>query len=144
MQVNPSASFVLISVAAFLVVATGGVVLAGMGGVTSLQPKKLELATSANVGHCAATESAAGKSKLGASVEGNDDNTVLENMWIAWKFLNDPSAHTDEQGYTIRAVSCVISILGILIMSILMGFIVDVISMKMEELRKGKSKQPQP
>ena len=40
----------------------------------------------------------------------------------------------------IRMVSCAISILGILIMSILMGFVVDAISFQMEQLRKGKSK----
>ena len=61
-------------------------------------------------------------------------------MWVAWKFLNDPAAHTDEVGLGARSMGFVISILGILIMSILIGFIVDMVSAGMEELRKGKSK----
>lgn len=32
------------------------------------------------------------------------------------------------------------SIAGIIVMSILMGFVVDIVSVSMEELRKGKSK----
>jgi len=73
---------------------------------------------------------------------GDIDNTLWENMWQVWKWLNDPAAHTDEdQKYgSIRFLGFIWAILGILVMSILLGFIVDLVSSMMEELRKGKSK----
>ena len=76
----------------------------------------------------------------GTSVD-DPNNTAFENMWVAWKYLNDGAAHADEKiGTTNRFTALCISLLGILIMSILMGFVVDLISVQMEELRKGHSK----
>ena len=68
------------------------------------------------------------------------ETTYLENAWWTWKALNDPAAHTDEVGFGPRFVGFLVSLAGIIIMSILMGFIVDLIAISMEELRKGKSK----
>lgn len=54
------------------------------------------------------------------------------------QYLNDPSAHLGLQG-PIRLAGIIVAISGIITMSILMGFVVDLVSVCMEDLRKGKS-----
>eukprot|EP00658_Telonema_sp_P-2_P032089 TRINITY_DN23855_c0_g1_i1.p1 TRINITY_DN23855_c0_g1~~TRINITY_DN23855_c0_g1_i1.p1 ORF type:complete len:699 (-),score=231.86 TRINITY_DN23855_c0_g1_i1:70-2166(-) len=71
------------------------------------------------------------------------DDTVAtsftEGVWIAWQYINDGAAHTDLTGMS-RIVGGAISVAGLVLFAILTGFIFDLITVKMEELRKGKSK----
>jgi len=64
---------------------------------------------------------------------------MLEAMWIAWLYMLDPSAHTGVLGPE-RIPGFFISLIGVGVMSMLMGFVVDIVCIQMEELRKGKSK----
>lgn len=64
--------------------------------------------------------------------------TVWEGMWVCWQYLNDASAHTELKG-TVRVVGAIVSLLGLLVFAMLMGFVFDLITINMEELRKGKS-----
>jgi len=65
--------------------------------------------------------------------------TYTEGMWIAWEYLNDPAAHAGNDPGAMRAVGLVVSMIGLFIFAMLMGFVFDLITVNMEELRKGKS-----
>lgn len=66
-------------------------------------------------------------------------NTFLEGMWLTWKYLNDPSAHSDAVGNA-RIVGVITSLMGLFVFAMLLGFVGDLITVNMDELRKGKSK----
>jgi len=66
--------------------------------------------------------------------------SIGEGMWTAWLYLNDPAAHAGNAPGMDRFVGGVISMIGLFIFAMLMGFVFDLITVNMEELRKGKSK----
>lgn len=65
--------------------------------------------------------------------------TLLEGMWVAWEYVNDPAAHAGNDPGAVRAVGLVVSMIGLFIFAMLMGFVFDLITLQMTELRKGKS-----
>jgi len=66
-------------------------------------------------------------------------DTFLEGCWLAWLWINDPSAHAGEGPGSGRVLGVFTSMIGLFIFAMLMGFVFDLITVQMAELRKGKS-----
>ena len=62
-------------------------------------------------------------------------DTYLEGCWLAWAYINDPSVHTGEGPGSGRVVGIFTSGIGIFIFAMLMGFVFDLITVQMAELR---------
>ena len=69
---------------------------------------------------------------------GTGGDTVLEGMWLAWGYMADPGNQADAEDVA-RLPAAVISVSGVFFSATLLGFVVDAIRSKMEQLRKGKS-----
>ncbi|KAG3198789.1 Ion channel [Phytophthora cactorum] len=66
-------------------------------------------------------------------------NALRETVWEAWTYLADAGTHTALVEEGMRVVGVVMSLIGILYFSVIMGFVVDGIRAKMDMLKKGKS-----
>jgi len=154
LQVEPHAPFVIITIATILVVIFGGIFMqiCGGAGVLVQADEEADAAYAEYVSNSSRRSgsvvedylrrkaSDGGGGSDGPFVMPEKMNTIGENMWVAWQFLNDGAAHVDEPQGATRFSGWVISIAGIMVMSILTGFIIDFVMAVMEELRKGKSK----
>ena len=69
---------------------------------------------------------------------GTGGDTLLEGMWAAYGYMADPGNQGDAEDIA-RLPAMLISIAGVFFSATLLGFVVDAIRSKMEELRKGKS-----
>eukprot|EP00937_MAST-01D_sp_MAST-1D-sp2_P003885 g3885.t1 len=66
--------------------------------------------------------------------------TVWEGMWQAWTFMADPGTHAGVVDDLLgRIVAMVITWFGIFFFAVFIGFVVDAILVKMDNLKKGKS-----
>jgi len=72
------------------------------------------------------------------NVVSDAESTYAEGCWLTWKYLMDPSAHADAGGMA-RIPGVVLSLIGLFVMAMLLGFVFDLITVNMDELRKGKS-----
>lgn len=63
-----------------------------------------------------------------------------EMVWQSWTFLGDAGSHTALTETGLRIIGVVMTLVGILYFSVIMGFVVDGIRDKMDSLKKGKSK----
>ncbi|TMW63514.1 hypothetical protein Poli38472_002455 [Pythium oligandrum] len=61
-------------------------------------------------------------------------------VWQSWTFLGDAGSHTTLTEPGLRVLGVVMTLIGILYFSVIMGFVVDGIREKMDSLKKGKSK----
>ena len=59
-------------------------------------------------------------------------------FWMSWSFLVNPGNHVGYNGAWERAVGVILTIIGVLYMSTVLGVVVDVIREKMEQLKSGK------
>ena len=62
-------------------------------------------------------------------------DTFLEGCWLAWEYINDPSVHAGEDPGIHRLVGILTSSIGLFIFAMLMGFVFDLITVQMAELR---------
>ncbi|KAG6620149.1 Ion channel [Phytophthora cinnamomi] len=62
-----------------------------------------------------------------------------ETVWEAWTYLADPGSHTGLTIDSVRVIGVLVTLVGILYFSVIMGFVVDGIRDKMDMLKKGKS-----
>ena len=69
----------------------------------------------------------------------NETIPFEETFWEVYTFLMDPGAHVDIEQPGARIFGAVIAWFGVVIFSILIGFIIDAVMDKMEDLKKGKS-----
>jgi hypothetical protein len=63
-----------------------------------------------------------------------------EDVWKAWTFMADSGSHTNETKTSLRVLGALMTMIGILYFSVIMGFVVDGIREKMDNLKKGKSR----
>ena len=70
-----------------------------------------------------------------------DDTTTKygDAMWVAWTYMTDGGTQADEHSRWARVASAFISIWGILMIAILVGFVVDSVRELMISLKKGTS-----
>ncbi|OWZ23422.1 Ion channel protein [Phytophthora megakarya] len=62
-----------------------------------------------------------------------------ETVWEAWTYLADPGTHTGLLVLGLRVIGAILTLIGVLYFSVIMGFVVDGIRDKMDSLKKGKS-----
>lgn len=67
------------------------------------------------------------------------DNSFVEVFWFFWIFVADFGNYVDRVGIGSRIVFVFISVGGMLIFVMMLGFVFDVILEKVDLLRKGKS-----
>jgi hypothetical protein len=77
---------------------------------------------------------------IGNDVPEEMHGNFLDKMW--WNFMRviDPGTITSDQGFLIRLLSLFSTVGGILVFSILIGFISSKIVVKLDELKKGRTK----
>lgn len=73
------------------------------------------------------------------SLSGDGGADFPESCWEAWTYVADPGAHAQEFTWLRRAMSFSITVSGILLFAVVVGFVVDAIRARMEELKRGKS-----
>lgn len=69
-----------------------------------------------------------------------DYNFWRSSIWKAWAYMADPGSHAELWLTKQRVVSAAISIGGIIYFAAILGVVCDIITERMTELRKGKSK----
>ena len=69
----------------------------------------------------------------------NETIPIGETFWEVYSMLMDPGSHVEIESPEARTFGAVISWFGVIIFSILVGFIIDTVMEKMEDLKKGKS-----
>jgi hypothetical protein len=69
----------------------------------------------------------------------NDTIPFHETLWEVYAMLMDPGTHVEMENWPARIFSILISWIGVVIFSILVGFVIDAVMEKMEDLKKGKS-----
>ncbi|MBN1799780.1 MAG: hypothetical protein JW822_14480 [Spirochaetales bacterium] len=77
---------------------------------------------------------------LGDDIPEEMQGNFLDKMW--WNFMRviDPGTITSDQGFLIRVLSLFSTVGGILVFSILIGFVSSKIVVKLDELKKGRTK----
>ncbi len=75
---------------------------------------------------------------FGAVPEGQQPDHYGESFWTALNMALDPGA-VEESGWAYRVVMLAVAILGILIVSVLIGVLTSGIEGKLDELRRGRS-----
>jgi len=65
---------------------------------------------------------------------------VPQGMWRAWTYMADPGTHSEARGTGFQFVSIGIALAGILLMAAILGFVVEAIQAKMDELKLGISR----
>jgi len=75
---------------------------------------------------------------FGAVPEGQQPDHYGESFWTALNMALDPGA-VEEPGWAYRVVMLAVAILGILIVSVLIGVLTSGIEGKLDELRRGRS-----
>ena len=75
---------------------------------------------------------------FGAVPEGEQPGHYGESFWTALSVALSPSA-VQEPGWPYRVVMLAVAILGILIVSVLIGVLTSGIEGKLDELRRGRS-----
>ena len=63
-----------------------------------------------------------------------------QGTWFAWTYMADPGSHAGVRGTGPQVVAITVTILGVLLMAAILGFIVEAIQAKMEELKSGLSR----
>lgn len=79
-------------------------------------------------------------SLFGIAVNGNRPSGFLENTWMSLLRTMDPGTMGGDQGWGWRGIALVVTIGGILIVSILIGLVTSGIENRLAELRKGRSR----
>ncbi|KAH8049278.1 hypothetical protein JL720_15667 [Aureococcus anophagefferens] len=69
-----------------------------------------------------------------------DAKDVQQGTWNAWTYMADPGSHAGVRGTGPQVVAITVTILGVLLMAAILGFIVEAIQAKMEELKSGLSR----
>jgi len=69
----------------------------------------------------------------------NEGTNFMESLWESWTYVADPGTHADEGSWLRRVMSFFITVGGMLFFAIVVGFVVDAIRARMEELKRGKS-----
>jgi hypothetical protein len=77
---------------------------------------------------------------LGIAVNGNRPSGFIENTWMSLLRTMDPGTMGGDQGWGWRIIALVVTIGGILIVSILIGLVTSGIENRLSELRKGRSR----
>ena len=73
---------------------------------------------------------------------GDEQKTIAmaEAIWLSWAFIADPGTHADSNGVANRIVAFFVTVGGILLSAAIIGFVVDGIKKKLEDLETGRSK----
>jgi hypothetical protein len=79
-------------------------------------------------------------SVMGIAVNGSRPSGFLENTWMSLLRTMDPGTMGGDQGWGWRIIALVVTIGGILIVSILIGLVTSGIENRLAELRKGRSR----
>jgi len=75
-----------------------------------------------------------------AAVAPESSPDSLNVAWVAWTYVADPGTHAEAEGTLVRLVSFSITIGGMVIFAILIGFISEFISERVDDLKHGKSR----
>lgn len=75
-----------------------------------------------------------------ANVSDNNGWAYHQCIWTAWCFLIDSGTQSNQSSPNLMAAGSMITIIGILYWSAVLGIVVDIIREKMDSLRQGKSK----
>ena len=70
---------------------------------------------------------------------GDTEKTIFDAFFDTWMFIVDPGSHSEQTKPLQRIASATFTIWGIVIMSSILAFVVDIFQAKMEQLKKGKS-----
>ena len=76
---------------------------------------------------------------VGLRTNGEDRTTFAEGSWSSLMHAIDAGAIGSDQGWSWRILALIVTIVGIFILSTLIGLIATGIDRKLEELRKGRS-----
>ncbi|EQC38472.1 hypothetical protein SDRG_04180 [Saprolegnia diclina VS20] len=77
-----------------------------------------------------------------AAVEGQHGGIkhgLGQAMWACWLFISDPGAQGEQHEWKFRVPGFLISIHGMVFFFVILGFVVDSIREKMDDLKKGRS-----
>jgi hypothetical protein len=77
---------------------------------------------------------------FGIAVNGDRPSGFIENTWMSLLRTMDPGTMGGDQGWGWRIIALVVTIGGILIVSILIGLVTSGIENRLAELRKGRSR----
>ena len=69
----------------------------------------------------------------------NETIPLGETFWEVYSMLMDPGTHVDIESPEARVFGAIITWFGVIIFSILVGFIIDTVMEKMDDLKKGRS-----
>jgi hypothetical protein len=65
--------------------------------------------------------------------------SYLESLWVAWTFVADPGAHSDQRGTVLRTIAFFLTVGGMLVFALMIGIIADGVSSVLDGLKQGKS-----
>ncbi|RHY29303.1 hypothetical protein DYB32_005249 [Aphanomyces invadans] len=65
--------------------------------------------------------------------------SIIESIWACWLFIADPGAQNELHEWNKRVFAFFVSLIGMVYFFVIMGFVVDSIRDKMEDLKKGRS-----
>ncbi|RHY33151.1 hypothetical protein DYB34_001117 [Aphanomyces astaci] len=65
--------------------------------------------------------------------------SLIESIWACWLFIADPGAQGELHEWNKRVFAFFVSVIGMVYFFVIMGFVVDSIRDKMEDLKKGRS-----
>ena len=61
----------------------------------------------------------------------------LENVWVAWAFIADPGTHADQATWSRRVTAFIVAMVGVIYMSIMIGFVSNAMMDYAEALKLG-------
>jgi len=64
----------------------------------------------------------------------------LSSLWIVWTWVSDPGTHADTESSIERTLAFLLTILGMLIFGLMIGIVAEVVSEKVDNLKKGSSR----
>ncbi|CAK4086153.1 unnamed protein product [Aphanomyces euteiches] len=82
-------------------------------------------------------------SSSGSSTEGethsSEHASIIASIWECWLFISDPGAQGEQVEWNKRIFAFFVSVIGMMYFFVIIGFVVDSIRDKMEDLKKGRS-----
>ncbi|KAF0697521.1 hypothetical protein As57867_011786, partial [Aphanomyces stellatus] len=74
-----------------------------------------------------------------AEGQAEEHASVITSIWECWLFISDPGAQGEQVEWNKRIFAAAVSIIGLFYFFVILGFVVDSIRDKMEDLKKGRS-----
>ncbi len=77
---------------------------------------------------------------IGITQSGSAELSFYETVWQTITRMLDPGTFSDDQGWSFRLIMLVVTLYGILLLSVLIGIVTTAFQNKIEDLRRGHSK----